>query len=246
MSIKNSIPNFITCLNLFCGSTSILFSLSGRYDIAAILIFTAAIFDFLDGFAARALKAYSAMGKELDSLADMVSFGVAPASMLAFMMMRLVVKSDKLFGIEYITKTQMLWIVAPLLIAVFAGLRLAKFNIDTRQSDTFLGLTTTATGMFVASFGFMVFKQSEFFLRLYNEIAILVMIFVFCTLLVSEIPMFSLKFKTWGFNENIKRYILIAFALVAMAIFGIGGIAVTITAYVLVSVFEFLFNKFNA
>ena len=246
MSIRNSIPNFITCLNLFCGVTSILFSLSGRYDIAALLIFLAAIFDFFDGFAARALKAYSAMGKELDSLADMVSFGVAPATMLAFMMMRLEVKSDKLFGIEYITPLQMMWIVIPLLIAVFAGLRLAKFNIDTRQTDTFLGLTTTATGMFVASFGYMIFKQSEFFLMFYNQVAILVMVIVFCALLVSEIPMFSLKFKTWGVKENIKRYSLLLLGVLSIAIFGIGGIALTITAYVLVSIFEFVFDKLNA
>lgn len=243
MSIKNSIPNFLTSLNLFAGVTSILFSLSGRHDIAAVLIFIAALFDFFDGFAARALKAYSPMGKELDSLADMVSFGVAPAVMLAYMMMRLEIKSDKLFGIEYISTVSLLWILSPLLISVFAGLRLAKFNIDTRQSDTFLGLTTTATGLFIASFGFMIYKQSEFFLTFYSQPVILVMILVFCGLLVSEIPMFSLKFKNWGIQENIKRYSLILFALISLIIFGIGGIALTIAAYIVVSVFEALLNK---
>lgn len=246
MNIKYYIPNFITSLNLLSGSISILFSLGGRHDIAAMLIFIAAFFDFFDGFAARALKAYSPMGKELDSLADMVSFGIAPATMLAYMMMRLEIRTDKLFGIEYIPTTSLLLIIAPLLITVFSGLRLAKFNIDTRQSDTFLGLTTTATGLFIASFGFMVYRQNDFFLNLYNRPAILTMVVIFSALLVSEIPMFSLKFKNWVVKDNIKRYALIAFAVVAMAIFGIGGVALTIAGYVLVSIFEALFNKITA
>ncbi len=246
MRIQNHIPNFITSLNLLSGSISILFSLGGRHDIAALLIFSAAIFDFFDGFAARALKAYSPMGKELDSLADMVSFGVAPAVMLVYMMMRLTIFSDKLWGIEYISKDILMLIIAPLLLVVFSGLRLAKFNIDTRQSETFLGLTTTATGMFIASFGYMVFKRDEFFLMFYNAPAILTMVVVFSALLVSEIPMFSLKFKTFGLQGNLKRYGLILFALVSLVVFNIGGIALTIAGYVVVSIFSLLFKKLTA
>lgn len=246
MNIKNSIPNFITSLNLLFGSISILFALSGRHDVAAICIFSAAVFDFFDGFAARLLHAYSPMGKELDSLADMVSFGVAPAVLLSYMMMRLVIKTDKLFGVEYIKTEALLFIVFPLLIAVFAGLRLAKFNIDTRQSDTFLGLTTTATGMFIASFSYMVYSKSPFFHLFYDKWVLVVMVAVFCTLLVSEVPMFSLKFKTWDVKSNLKRYSLLAFALTAVVIFGVGGIALTITAYIVVSLVEHFWQKLFA
>lgn len=187
MSIIKHIPNTITSMNLLCGVLGVISTFKGSYDTAFLLMLAAAACDFCDGLSARLLNAYSDLGKELDSLADMVSFGVLPSLMIYSLMTD--IHGDSILC------------YAPLLIAVFSALRLAKFNIDERQSDNFIGLATPACAMICGSFAYYVSKDptsvlyswscSRFFLPAASVILSL--------LLISEIPMFSMKFK-----KNIK------------------------------------------
>lgn len=243
MSIKKHIPNFITCLNLFSGTMSVFAAFHGLLAEAALLLFASAIFDFFDGFAARMLKAYSPMGKDLDSLADMVSFGLAPMVMLHMMVKFVLLGSFDADFFEQATGVQAL-IILPFVGTVFSGLRLAKFNVDTRQSESFIGLTTTATGMFLASLAFVFVKGDGWlFDSLHNQWVLLSFVPLFSFLLVSEIPMFSLKFKTFGVKGNADKYILLAASLFFLVWVGFGGIAITIALYVLFSLIKLLAKR---
>lgn len=182
--IKKFIPDFITSLNLLCGTLGITFAFGGRLDVAFLLMLCGALFDFCDGLAARALGAYSDLGKELDSLADVVTFGVLPSVML-MELMRACSFSDG-------------WLCfIPLSIAVFSGIRLAKFNVDDRQHSSFLGLPTPACAMLCGSLCcFVAFEPSGFLCYLVaGPVFVPVLSVVLSILLVCELPMFSLKFS---------------------------------------------------
>ena len=183
MKIVKYIPNTITSLNLLCGVLGVICSLEGRIDYAFYLMLAAAVFDFCDGFSARLLKAYSDIGKELDSLSDMVSFGVLPSVMLYCLMGDL--NPD-------------CWLrLVPLLIAVFSGLRLAKFNVDERQTENFIGLATPSCAILCGSIAYYVTRCPESTIAAWAGVkwSIPVMSVILAALLVSEIPMFSMKFK---------------------------------------------------
>ena len=181
--MKKYIPDCITSMNLACGIIGVVFAFKGRPDIAFILMLAAAAADFLDGLAARALGAYSDLGKELDSLSDLVSFGVLPSVMLYNLSLTC------MFGESWIC-----WI--PLTIALASGIRLAKFNVDTRQTSSFLGLPTPACAMLAGSLCYFVAATPASFLAEWcaGPVFIPVLSICLCALLVSEIPMFSLKF----------------------------------------------------
>lgn len=187
MKIVKHIPNTITSMNLLCGVLGVISTFEGRFDLAFYLMLAAAVCDFCDGLAARLLKAYSDMGKELDSLADMVSFGVLPSLMMHGLM-------TDIHGDSFIC-------YIPLLIAIFSALRLAKFNIDDRQSDNFIGLATPACAMICGSFTYYVSNDPASVLYSWagSSWFIPAASVILCYLLVSEIPMFSMKFK-----KNIK------------------------------------------
>lgn len=208
MNLKKHIPNTITCFNLFSGCVACVMAFKGNYPAAAIFIYMAAIFDFLDGFAARMLHAYSPMGKELDSLADCISFGMAPG-LIMFSLLREACFPAFLDPIEsYIP-------YFAFLIPIFSALRLAKFNIDERQASSFIGLPTPANTIFIASFA------SSLPLFFYNHGVVLLLIIVLCCyLLVSELPMFSLKIKSLKWKDNAVQYIFLALSL---AILIVGG-----------------------
>lgn len=183
MKIVKHIPNTITSLNLLCGVLGVICSLEGRIDYAFYLMLAAAVFDFCDGFSARLLKAYSDIGKELDSLSDMVSFGVLPSVMLYCLMSDL--NPD-------------CWLrLVPLLIAVFSGLRLAKFNVDERQTENFIGLATPSCAILCGSIAYYVTRCPESTIAAWAGVkwSIPVLSVILAALLVSEIPMFSMKFK---------------------------------------------------
>jgi len=196
MRITRHIPNTITSLNLLSGCFATIFALNGDFKTAFLCIIAGAICDFCDGLAARALKAYSPMGKELDSLADMVTFGVAPAMILY----RFQAESGFLYYL-------------PLLIAVFSGLRLAKFNIDTRQSENFIGLATPSCALICGSliYAAETYPQLSAYLTA-NSYIIPMLSLVLCYLLVCEIPMFSFKFKTLKWSDNKPRFIFLGIA----------------------------------
>ena len=191
MKIVKHIPNTITSLNLLCGVLGVICSLEGRIDYAFYLMLAAAVFDFCDGFSARLLKAYSDIGKELDSLSDMVSFGVLPSVMLYCLMSDL--NPD-------------CWLrLVPLLIAVFSGLRLAKFNVDERQTENFIGLATPSCAILCGSIAYYVTRCPESTIAAWAGVkwSIPVMSVILSGLLVSEFPMFSLKFEK-GADGKVK------------------------------------------
>ena len=241
ISFFRHVPNIITCLNLFCGCLSIVLSTNGRLEAAACFILAAAVFDFFDGFAARLLKAYSAMGKELDSLADAVSFGVAPACIMYVMLLAAVAQQG--FPVEIFTCGW--WLATPaFLIAVFSALRLAKFNIDTRQTDSFIGLPTPANAIFICSLAFISSGNHPLAVFTGNVFFLLAIIVVFSYLLVAELPLFSLKFKSFGWKNNKIRYIFIALSVIVLIILHWAGLSVVILLYIILSIFtNILCNK---
>ena len=184
-AITKNIPNSITCLNLLSGCFACLFAYKGEYDIVALCIGLSALFDFLDGMAARLLHAYSPMGKELDSLADLISFGLAPG----FMAMHFMLYDSVFHGIN--DSYQIWWALSALLIPVFSALRLAKFNIDARQTTSFIGLPVPANALFwigICQAGLQIEDKACGY-------AIVCLVILFSFLLISEIPMFSFKIQ---------------------------------------------------
>lgn len=223
-AIVKNIPNSITCLNLLSGCFACIFAFQGQYDWVALCIGLSALFDFLDGMAARLLHAYSPLGKELDSLADLISFGLAPG----LMVMHLMAYNSTFHGMaEY----QSWWALSALLIPVFSALRLAKFNIDTRQTTSFIGLPVPANALFWIGI-------CQAGLHMESPVcgyAIVALVIIFSLLLVSEIPMFSLKFKNLKWKENYLRYLIIAVAAICLIFFGLAGLAATIGLYIVLS-----------
>ena len=222
--IKN-IPNTITCLNLLSGCFACILAFQGEYDWVALCIGLSALFDFLDGMAARLLHAYSPLGKELDSLADLISFGLAPGLMVMYFMAH-----DSVFhGID--SEYQSLWALSALLIPVFSALRLAKFNIDTRQATSFIGLPVPANALFWIGI-------CQAGLHMESPVcgyAIVALVIIFSLLLVSEIPMFSLKFKNLKLKENYLRYLILVAAVLFLSLWGLAGLAATIGLYIVLS-----------
>ena len=201
MSVVKHIPNTITSMNLLCGVLGVIASLDGRLETGFVLMICAAVFDFCDGLAARLLKAYSEIGKELDSLADDVSFGVLPAVMLY-----------KISGTDIAVLRYL-----PLLLAAFSALRLAKFNLDERQHDSFIGLPTPAAAMICGSLATLVTVRPDCFLAHWcaGPVFIPVMTLVLCYLLVSKIPMFSMKFGGGKKASKIEVAKRVAFLVIA-------------------------------
>jgi CDP-diacylglycerol--serine O-phosphatidyltransferase len=231
------VPNAITAMNLVCGSLAVFFAIDGQIGYAAIFIFMAAIFDFLDGFSARLLKAYSSIGKELDSLADMVSFGLAPAAIVFTMLeFTLFGKNQPIHEIEA-NWSQWITLYSSLIIPVAGAFRLAKFNTDDRQSEQFLGMPIPANAIFFASLAMILemgTKQSIVPIIL-NRYTILASIFICSFLMVSELPMFNLKFKNLKLKENTLRYIFISTCLMMFAFLNIYAIPLIIIWYVVLS-----------
>ena len=222
------IPNMITCLNLFAGCLACMMVLSyGSYIGALVFIILAAIFDFLDGFAARMLKAYSPIGAQLDSLADVISFGMAPAAIVYYFLHSITAGFPLREGICFFS----------FIITIFSALRLAKFNIDTRQSNSFLGLPVPANGLFWAAFIPAIIPFAEGREVLFSVI-ILALIVVFCLLMVSEFPMFSLKLKDYGWKGNEFPYILINLTILFILVFKTGGVSLVIVAYIILSLIK--------
>ncbi len=236
--LLSSIPNTITLLNLLMGCVAVVFALKGWTLFAGYCIFMAAVFDFCDGLLARLLKAYSELGKQLDSLSDMVSFGVAPAALLYYEMGR--VLSPEIAG-DLSTMGWELFSFFPFILALFSALRLAKFNIDTRQGDQFLGLPTPACALLITSF-LMYARLHPALDSLITPLSISLSAVVLSTLLVVELPMLALKFKGFAWTPNRPRYffiILCGLILLVTLVAGQGlALAVTliILAYILYSV----------
>lgn len=221
------IPNTITCCNLVSGCVATLFAVAGNIEMALTFIVIGAVFDFFDGFAARLLRVSSPIGKELDSLADVVTFGVVPATIVYHTFQTLISGLDGTLAV--------LLPYAAYLIAAFSALRLAKFNLDTRQTTSFIGLPTPANalfwGAFIIGFGDMFQNQS------WAVWLILALTLLSSMVLVAEIPMFALKFKYFGVKENALRYFFLLTSALIILFLQVKGLALVIVWYILLSVF---------
>lgn len=240
--IRRNIPNLFTAGNLLGGILAIVFSLTGRIEIAPYFIFASAIFDFLDGFVARLLKVQSELGKQLDSLADMVTFGVAPG-IIMFVLLRAAISAN---GME-----SKYWLAYfAFLIPVFAMFRLAKFNLDTRQSDAFIGLPTPAMTIFFVAFplimnagSFNSVTEIYFISLVGNPITLIILILLMSILMVVELPLFALKFKNFGWKGNEIRYIFLTISIVLLATLFWWALPLIILLYIALSIINNLFNK---
>jgi CDP-diacylglycerol---serine O-phosphatidyltransferase len=231
--VLKHIPNAITSLNLVCGCLSIIAALNGELGLASLYIGAAAVLDFFDGFAARALKAYSETGKQLDSLADMVSFGVAPGMILY-----------ALAGQCYAPSGLCINMYLPFLVPVFSAIRLANFNIDTRQSDSFIGVPTPANAIFIASIPLIMAHDTFGIAGLFtNHYFLILFPFLSAYMLVAELPLLALKFKSYGWNGNAFRWILIGTSVLSVVMFQYLGIALAILLYILISIIHNLTQK---
>ncbi len=232
------VPNFITSMNLAAGSLAVFYGIEGQLGWAAVFIFTAAIFDFLDGMAARLLGAYSEIGKQLDSLADLISFGLAPAAMLFTMLeLALFQKNQPIFEIDA-TPLQWIFLFSVLLVPISGAFRLAKFNLDTRQSESFLGLPIPANAIFYASLGLILELGTSPVIGkiILNRFNLLTAIALLSALMISELPMFSMKFKHLKWTGNEVRFLFIAFSVVLAILLQYYAIPLIIIAYILISV----------
>ena len=222
--ITRHIPNALTCMNLFSGCIACVMAFHANFEMAMLFIVIGAVFDFFDGLAARLLHAYSNIGKDLDSLADDVSFGVAPA-LIVFSLFK---------QIDYPNYLSFLanWLpYAAFLIAVFSALRLAKFNNDTRQTTSFIGLPVPANALFWAS---LVAGCKP--IASYHPLLTLALVCLFSWLLVSEIPMFSLKFKNLSWTDNKIAFIFVIISAILLITLKIAGFAAVIVWYILLSI----------
>ncbi len=224
--IRKGIPNGLTCCNLISGGIATAFAFQDKPQLAFLFIIIGAVFDFFDGFSARMLKVSSDIGKELDSLADDITFGLAPAA-IVYTMLRHCAVPQALSGAEAI------YPYTAFVMAAFSALRLAKFNLDQRQTTSFIGLPTPANAIFWGSVACSVPTA-----LLTSEAAawiIIVLVFASSALLVSEIPMFALKFKNFSWRDNKVKYIFLAVSAAVIAVFGTGGLAIAILWYLMLS-----------
>ncbi|MCW3084283.1 MAG: phosphatidylserine synthase [Bacteroidetes bacterium] len=263
MNIKKHIPNAITCGNLLCGCLGLLVTSWYRLDLAFIFMLLAAFLDFFDGFFARLLKVNSPIGKDLDSLADMVTFGVLPGFIMfrmlsisvlgfnvelakeAYSSLDRIVKAGGFdsavlieFGVQNLTKVDLFLPFIAFLIPVFSAIRLAKFNNDTRQSDSFIGVPTPANAILIGSLGFILIRHtgSDFNLSYFSKAPLISLTLLMCYLLIAELPLFALKFKNFGWPDNKIRYSFLIISVLLLIVFQVMAIPFIIFLYIVLSV----------
>jgi CDP-diacylglycerol---serine O-phosphatidyltransferase len=245
LNVRANIPNAITCGNLFCGCLALVSAFNNQLQVAAYFVGLAAVLDFFDGFAARMLKANSAIGKDLDSLADMVTFGVVPGAV----MFKLIsycgsYYTDSIGGSPYLP-------YCGFLITIFSAIRLAKFNNDLRQTESFIGVPTPATAIFVCSLP-LAYDFSSFFNSdtsalaghfLMNPVNLSILAGILSLLMITEFELFSLKFKTFGPRENLLRYVFLAGCILMLITMKMKALPLVIVFYVLLSFVDNIFLK---
>ena len=228
-AIVRQIPNAITCCNLISGCMATGAAFYGNYQWAILMIIIGAVFDFFDGMSARLLHVSSPIGKELDSLADVVTFGVAPSAMIFYL-------SHEVVYPEFMQPLRGVMPYTAFLMAAFSALRLAKFNLDTRQTTSFIGLPTPANALF---WGSLIFGNYGFLVsHRFNAMFLFLFMLLFCFLLVAEIPLFALKFKNLSWKDNKIKYIFIVTCIPMIIVFKYSCFAAIIAWYVILSLFS--------
>lgn len=243
MNIRKHIPNILTLMNLLCGTIAVIFAVKGDFYATALLVAIGIGFDFFDGFVARLLNVQGEFGKQLDSLADMVTSGVVPG----IVMMQLLVDAidqDAVgyFGFDADGKSGSNVPYLGLLLTLAAAYRLAKFNIDKRQSESFMGLPTPAMNLFIVSLPLIVIYTSQsFFTGLVENEYFLIVITVLLSILMNlELPLFSLKFKDFSIKNNSIKYIFLLASIILLIVLKVVGVPIIILLYVVLSVFNTL------
>jgi CDP-diacylglycerol--serine O-phosphatidyltransferase len=226
--LKAFVPNFITLLNLLSGGIAVIFAVKGDLSTAALFVFFGIFFDFFDGFLARKLNVSSEMGLQLDSLADLVTSGLAPALVLVNLIeLSILPSQDANCFLPYLG----------LLVLLCSAYRLAKFNISTEQSQFFIGLPTPANALLIMSLPLILdYQNSDSYNALIlNPFFLVVVTLLSSFLLNAPVKLIALKFKTWNFSENASKYILIIFSLVGLILFKFAGIPLIIIFYIIIS-----------
>ena len=239
--MKKHIPNTITCCNLISGCIATYWAFQGDYQMALLFIVIGAVFDFFDGMSARLLHVSSPIGKELDSLADCITFGFAPSAIIFSYMAGIHTTQRCLSPLEFpfiLMVGQAGTAAVAFIMAAFSALRLAKFNLDERQALGFIGLPTPANALFWGSLiaGAGEWMKAAPFIGPYLSLVVLAGVFISCWLLIAEIPMFALKFKHWGWKGNEIKYIFILSCIPLLLLLQVSGFAAIIAWYVILSV----------
>lgn len=225
--MRRHIPNAITCCNLLSGCVAAMYAFEGVYSLALTFIIAGAVFDFFDGLTARALKVSSPIGKELDSLADVITFGFAPSAMV-FSWLCECADAHLDMAVAFVMP------FAAFLLVAFSALRLAKFNVDERQTSSFIGLPTPANALF---WGALVIGSHDVVIaHPYGWVFIIALVMLFSWLLVAEIPMFSLKFKNLSWKSNRIVYIFLIVSIALLVVLGFTGLSAVIGWYIILSI----------
>jgi len=250
MNIKKHIPNLLTLGNLLCGTIATIFAVQGEFVFAALLVIAGILFDFLDGFAARLLHVSGELGKQLDSLADMVTSGVVPGIIMFRLLQdeNVFMNDNDLNSLEQFSFNFNVNDVLPflgLLLTLGACYRLAKFNIDTRQSDSFIGLPTPAMSLFVISLPLIQEYSSIDFVQniIANNYFLIAVTIVLTYLMNAELPLFSLKFKEYSVKNNVIKYLFLVVSLCMIIFLKYLSIPLIILVYVILSIFSNAANK---
>ncbi|WP_423129124.1 CDP-alcohol phosphatidyltransferase family protein [Gaoshiqia sp. Z1-71] len=234
------VPNFITALNLATGCVAVFLGIEGQLGWAAVCIGAAAVFDFLDGLAARLLGTYSEIGKQLDSLADLISFGLAPAAILMTMLELAMFRVNRPIAEIQANPLQWIFLFSVVLVPVSGAFRLAKFNLDTRQSENFLGLPIPANALFYAALALVLdlgtnTLVSQLILNRFNLLTVMVAL---SALMISEIPMFSMKFKHLKWQGNQVRFLFAGLCLLLLATLQLYALPLLIISYILIGLLQ--------
>lgn len=241
MNLTKHIPNLLTLGNLFCGTSAAIFAVKGDFFAAAFLVVLGIVFDFLDGFVARLLKVQGELGKQLDSLADMVTSGVVPGIVMLQMLVNAIDKDAVgYFGVDAYGKSGSNLPYIGLLLTLAACYRLAKFNLDERQTDSFIGVPTPAMSLFVISLP-LILEYTDYHViieLIENKYFLIGITLVLSFLMNSEIPLFSLKFKNFGLKDNAIKYIFLLLSIILLIVVKIAAIPAIIVLYIVVSLIQ--------
>lgn len=243
--MRKYIPNGITCMNVISGTCSIFLAMYGYLLEAALLIVVGMIFDFFDGLSARLLHVKSDLGKELDSLADVISFGVAPAVLAHFLILE-TLPGGTMNSFSMWNLGMKVVLFVPLLIPALSAYRLAKFNLDTRQTSSFIGLPTPANALFWVTLVLGSQVVPEWYACFFQQAYVLGgCVVILSLLLVSELPMFSLKISGWSWKENRERYLYFLFLFLLVMCIGKASMMFIIPFYILWSVIVVWYKRIN-
>jgi len=232
--MKRHIPNLFTLLNLACGTVAIIFTLEGQWQWAVYLVLAASLFDFLDGFAARMLKAFSETGKQLDSLADMITFGVLPAVFIYTIF--------KSISQDQAGTNTFQWIMmgSVLIVPAFSAIRLARFNVEKTDEPFFLGLPTPAHTLFWTGLFWQFMQDGLLFGTPLNQFFLWAIMLIMAFHLILPVPMYTLKFENFRIRGNLIPYLILVSAVLILLLTGLSGLSLVVLTYILLSLLNLL------